>query len=120
LNPSPAFIGFIAAAAGSNVLEEQIEAQLASFKPPHPVAAMVLDSARGMDTEEHMTTGGKADPKKKEEGEETKEATIERLKQRIIQLESTLKELQDEATVREKVVAKANSEQRAVNGIATS
>ncbi|KIJ37272.1 hypothetical protein M422DRAFT_781838 [Sphaerobolus stellatus SS14] len=102
LNPSPPFLGFIAAASGSTVLAEQIESQLATFKPPHPVAVMVPDSARGIDTEEHLTTGGKADPKKKEVGEETKDAMIERLKQRVVQLEGAVKELRDDVTAREK------------------
>ena len=41
LNPSPPFLGFVAAASGRQVLEEQIESQMRSFKPPHPEGAMV-------------------------------------------------------------------------------
>ena len=44
LNPSPPFLGFIAAAAGSKVLEEQLAIQLKSFSPPHPVHAMVSEA----------------------------------------------------------------------------
>lgn len=44
LNPSPPFLGFIAAASGSKVLEEQIAIQLKSFRPPHPVHAMVSEA----------------------------------------------------------------------------
>ncbi|GJE86584.1 CTP synthase [Phanerochaete sordida] len=44
LNPSPPFLGFVAAAAGPKVLEEQMELQLKSFKPPHPVHAMVSEA----------------------------------------------------------------------------
>ena len=41
LNPSPPFLGFISAACGTSVLEEQLEEQLKSFKPPHPEGVMV-------------------------------------------------------------------------------
>ncbi|KAH8817910.1 CTP synthase [Flagelloscypha sp. PMI_526] len=54
LNPSPPFLGFVAAATatasiassqGQNeMLEEQISLQLASFKPPHPEDAMVSET----------------------------------------------------------------------------
>ncbi|TBU47038.1 CTP synthase [Dichomitus squalens] len=43
LNPSPPFLGFVAAASGSHVLEEQLEVQSRSFKPPHPEGAMVAE-----------------------------------------------------------------------------
>ncbi|KAF5370385.1 hypothetical protein D9758_006902 [Tetrapyrgos nigripes] len=43
LNPSPPFLGFVAAASGSGVLEEQIAAQLKNFVPPHPEDAMVSE-----------------------------------------------------------------------------
>ena len=42
LNPSPPFLGLVAAASG--LLEEQIQVQLRTFKPPHPQSAMVLES----------------------------------------------------------------------------
>jgi CTP synthase len=46
LNPSPPFLGFIAAAAGGKeMLEEQIARQ-ANFVPPHPPSLMVLESER--------------------------------------------------------------------------
>lgn len=44
LNPSPPFLGLVAAAAG--VLDEQLERQLKEFKPPHPESVMVLESVR--------------------------------------------------------------------------
>jgi len=44
LNPSPPFLGFIAAASSQNVLQEQIDMQLKTFKPPHPVHAMVSEA----------------------------------------------------------------------------
>ncbi|WFD27999.1 CTP synthase (glutamine hydrolyzing) [Malassezia nana] len=42
LNPSPPFLGLVAAAAGR--LDEQIQIQLRDYKPPHPQSAMVLES----------------------------------------------------------------------------
>ncbi|THH30199.1 hypothetical protein EUX98_g3972 [Antrodiella citrinella] len=45
LNPSPPFLGFVAAAAGTQILDEQLTAQMASFKPPHPHDAMVSEDA---------------------------------------------------------------------------
>lgn len=44
LNPSPPFLGFVAAASGQKVLEEQLNLQLQSFRPPHPVHAMVSEA----------------------------------------------------------------------------
>src|SRR5882757_9065276 len=41
LNPSPPFLGFVAAACTSTVLEEQLVEQLRSLSPPHPGGAMV-------------------------------------------------------------------------------
>ncbi|EMD34828.1 hypothetical protein CERSUDRAFT_117006 [Gelatoporia subvermispora B] len=43
LNPSPPFLGFVAAASGETVLEEQLELQEKTFKPPHPEGAMVSE-----------------------------------------------------------------------------
>lgn len=43
LNPSPPFLGFVAAATGASELAEQVEAQKKSFKPPHPEHAMVSE-----------------------------------------------------------------------------
>lgn len=42
LNPSPPFLGLVAAAAG--VLDEQMEQQRAEYVPPHPKSSMVLES----------------------------------------------------------------------------
>ena len=41
LNPSPPFLGFVAAASGKQVLDAQIEGQRRNFKPPHPEGSMV-------------------------------------------------------------------------------
>ena len=43
LNPSPPFLGFVAAAAGGSVLEEQFEGQMRTFRPPHPEGSMVAE-----------------------------------------------------------------------------
>ncbi|KAG6329099.1 hypothetical protein ID866_9990, partial [Astraeus odoratus] len=43
LNPSPPFLGFIAAACGPNVLAEQLEEQSRSYRPPHPERSMVSE-----------------------------------------------------------------------------
>lgn len=42
LNPSPPFLGLVAAAAGR--LDDQMARQRASFKPPHPEEVMLLES----------------------------------------------------------------------------
>jgi len=44
LNPSPPFLGFVAASAGVEVLEEQMEVQLNNFVPPHPPGAMASEA----------------------------------------------------------------------------
>jgi len=44
LNPSPSFLGLVAAAAGSNLLQEQMMYQLKHFVPPHPEDAMVCEA----------------------------------------------------------------------------
>ncbi|KAJ7746492.1 CTP synthase N-terminus-domain-containing protein [Mycena maculata] len=41
LNPSPPFLGLIAAASTPAVFEEQLATQLRTFKPPHPEGSMV-------------------------------------------------------------------------------
>jgi CTP synthase len=54
LNPSPPFLGLIAAASDvskrlgtetprSSVFKEQLESQSRNFQPPHPVSAMKLE-----------------------------------------------------------------------------
>lgn len=42
LNPSPPFLGLVAAASG--LLDEQMERQRKTFKPPHPQSSMVLEA----------------------------------------------------------------------------
>ncbi|WFD31297.1 CTP synthase (glutamine hydrolyzing) [Malassezia sp. CBS 17886] len=42
LNPSPPFLGLVAAAAG--VLDEQMDIQMCEFRPPHPQSSMVLEA----------------------------------------------------------------------------
>ena len=44
LDPSPPFLGFVAAACGSTVLEEVTAFQEQNFKPPHPQGAMVSEA----------------------------------------------------------------------------
>jgi CTP synthase len=45
LNPSPPFLGFVAAACGPDVLEQQMAQQLQSFQPPHPKESMIGEPA---------------------------------------------------------------------------
>ncbi|GLB39038.1 putative catalyzes the ATP-dependent amination of UTP to CTP with either L-glutamine or ammonia as the source of nitrogen [Lyophyllum shimeji] len=45
LNPSPPFLGFVAAASSPAVLAEQLENQRLNFRPPHPADAMVSEAA---------------------------------------------------------------------------
>ncbi|PKI83713.1 CTP synthase (glutamine hydrolyzing) [Malassezia vespertilionis] len=44
LNPSPPFLGLVAAAAG--MLDDVVEQQVKEYKPPHPHASMILESER--------------------------------------------------------------------------
>jgi CTP synthase len=44
LNPSPPFLGLVAASSDRATFEQQLEHQLASFKPPHPEHAMVEEA----------------------------------------------------------------------------
>ncbi|KDQ60060.1 hypothetical protein JAAARDRAFT_594888 [Jaapia argillacea MUCL 33604] len=44
LNPSPPFLGFVAASSGPTVLQQQLESQLKCFHPPHPEHSMVSES----------------------------------------------------------------------------
>ncbi|KAJ3513143.1 hypothetical protein NLJ89_g3109 [Agrocybe chaxingu] len=44
LNPSPIFVGFVAASCGPKVLEAQIKLQLQTFVPPHPTGSMVSEA----------------------------------------------------------------------------
>ncbi|PCH36810.1 CTP synthase [Wolfiporia cocos MD-104 SS10] len=43
LNPSPPFLGFVAAASGQSVLTEQQEYQMENFRPPHPEGSMISE-----------------------------------------------------------------------------
>lgn len=43
LNPSPPFLGFVAAACGPQLFAEQLELQEKTFVPPHPAGAMVSE-----------------------------------------------------------------------------
>jgi CTP synthase len=45
LNPSPPFLGFVAAAAGENILEEQLESQATQYRPPHAKTSMISETA---------------------------------------------------------------------------
>lgn len=42
LNPSPPFLGFVAASCG--ILEEQLAFQAKHFRPPHPEESMINES----------------------------------------------------------------------------
>ncbi|KAI0275211.1 CTP synthase N-terminus-domain-containing protein [Gloeopeniophorella convolvens] len=59
LNPSPPFLGFVAAACGGDVLEQQIEQQLQTFHPPHPEEAMVGEQALIQGSKEELLTPGR-------------------------------------------------------------
>ncbi|KAF9527470.1 CTP synthase N-terminus-domain-containing protein [Crepidotus variabilis] len=43
LNPSPPFLGFVAASCGIEVLTAQMEHQEKNYRPPHPEASMVSE-----------------------------------------------------------------------------
>ncbi|CAK5279390.1 unnamed protein product, partial [Mycena citricolor] len=45
LNPSPPFLGFVAASCGAAVFDEQLDIQMRTFKPPHPEGSMVPEAA---------------------------------------------------------------------------
>ena len=45
LNPSPPFLGFVAAAAGENILETQLELQATHYRPPHAKTSMISEAA---------------------------------------------------------------------------
>lgn len=45
LNPSPPFLGFVAAASGGDVLQEQLESQVANYCPPHSKISMISEAA---------------------------------------------------------------------------
>lgn len=62
LNPSPPFLGFVAAACGEQELVDQISNQLKTFTPPHPVDAMVdeaeIIASQGLPDGKGLTTNG--------------------------------------------------------------
>lgn len=58
LNPSPPFLGFIAASCGQNVLAEQLEEQVRNYRPPHPEGAMVSEETLRLRTMEHPVRVG--------------------------------------------------------------
>ncbi|KAI0297568.1 P-loop containing nucleoside triphosphate hydrolase protein [Multifurca ochricompacta] len=59
LNPSPPFLGFIAAACGEDVLEQQMVQQLQNFRPPHPKEAMIGEQALIQGSREQLLTPGR-------------------------------------------------------------
>jgi CTP synthase len=48
LNPSPPFLGLVAAACGGNVLDEQIAANEKSYVAPHPESAKVVPASEAV------------------------------------------------------------------------
>jgi CTP synthase len=58
LNPSPPFLGFVAAACSASVFKEQLEEQLRSFKPPHPEDVMVSEEVLRARTRERPISSG--------------------------------------------------------------
>ncbi|KAG8896140.1 CTP synthase ura7 [Tulasnella sp. 403] len=42
VNPSPPFLGFVAAAASAETLQEQLQLQSQGYQPPHPKSSMIL------------------------------------------------------------------------------
>ncbi|EPQ53698.1 CTP synthase [Gloeophyllum trabeum ATCC 11539] len=67
LNPSPPFLGFVAAASGESVLEQQLDLQMQLYKPPHPEHSMVSEreilegKKEGMQGETHVLVNGHSD-----------------------------------------------------------
>ena len=59
LNPSPPFLGLIAAACGPDVLEQQVTQQLQSFLPPHPKESMIGEQALIQGSREQLPTAGR-------------------------------------------------------------
>ena len=60
LNPSPPFLGLVAAACGQPIFDEQLQSQLETFRPPHPEEAMVSEEELRNSTQKHVlgTSGG--------------------------------------------------------------
>src|SRR5216684_4270083 len=59
LNPSPPFLGFVAAACGPDVLEQQMAQQLQSFQPPHPEKSMIGEQQLIQGSREQVPTAGR-------------------------------------------------------------
>lgn len=57
MNPSPPFLGFVAAASGPAVLDEQLEYQRTNFQPPHPTESMVGEAVLRKEEEEVFVNG---------------------------------------------------------------
>ncbi|KZT27996.1 CTP synthase [Neolentinus lepideus HHB14362 ss-1] len=63
LNPSPPFLGFVAAASGEEVLEHQLDLQTQLYRPPHPEHSMVSEAEileakeKGAQGEERLVNG---------------------------------------------------------------
>jgi CTP synthase len=51
LNPSPPFLGFVAAASGGTVLQQQLEFQATNYRPPHPKISMISEAAMKSESE---------------------------------------------------------------------
>lgn len=45
MNPSPPFLGFVAAASGKEILQEQFEFQATHYHPPHTKTSMISEAA---------------------------------------------------------------------------
>ena len=68
LNPSPPFLGFVAAACGPQVFGEQLKLQENAYIPPHPTGAMVGEEVlKGASEVVPATRGG---GRHEEEGEQ--------------------------------------------------
>jgi len=61
LNPSPPFLGFVAAASGQQILDEQLEYQMSNFQPPHPAHSMVSEAALRQERDEVSVNGSARD-----------------------------------------------------------
>ncbi|KAG5635139.1 CTP synthase ura7 [Sphagnurus paluster] len=57
LNPSPPFLGFVAAASNPAVFEEQLEYQRVNYQPPHPADSMVSEALLRNEISEVLVNG---------------------------------------------------------------
>ncbi|RDB30524.1 CTP synthase [Hypsizygus marmoreus] len=57
LNPSPPFLGFVAASSGPAVFDEQLEFQRMNFRPPHPADSMVSEAVLRNEAPEVLVNG---------------------------------------------------------------